>query len=127
MVFKSEVIEKLRNIVGSEWVVTDRAAIERYLYDETPEFIRPIAISDVVVVKPRTSEEVSEILKLANEEKIPVFPRGGGTGLVGGAIPTEPGIILSLERMDSISIDSESMVAEVEAGVTLAKLIEEAD
>ncbi|HID18890.1 TPA: FAD-binding oxidoreductase, partial [Candidatus Bathyarchaeota archaeon] len=44
--------------------------------------------TDVVVVKPSNSEEVSRILKFANEHRIPVFPRGGGTGLLGGAVPT---------------------------------------
>ena len=127
MVIREEVINKLKSIVGDDWVVTSREMIERYLYDETPEALRPMPSVDVVVVKPRTTGEVSKIVKLANEEKIPIFPRGGGTGLVGGAIPTRPGIILSLERMDGIRIDKENLVAEVEAGVTLAKLLEEAD
>ncbi len=122
-----ELVRKLRSIVGDEWVITDRSAIERYLYDETPEPVRPKPATDVVLVKPRTTQEVSMILKLANEELVPVFPRGGGTGLVGGAIPTRPGIILSLERMDSIVIDKENLVAEVEAGVTLRRLIEESE
>ncbi|RLG77880.1 MAG: lactate dehydrogenase [Thermoprotei archaeon] len=121
------VIEKLVSIVGKEWVVTDPRAIERYLYDEAPEPIRPQPMRDVVVVKPGSTEEVAGVLKLANEEKIPVFPRGGGTGLVGGAVPTAPGIVLSLERMDRVVIHREDMVAEAEAGVTLAKLTEEAE
>ncbi len=124
---KSKIIKKLKNIVGDEWVITDKAIIERYLYDETPEYIRPVPADEVVLVKPRTANEVSEIVKLANEEKVPIFPRGGGTGLVGGAIPTKPGIILSLERMDSIKVDVGNLIAEVEAGVTLSKLIEEVE
>ena len=108
MVIREEVINKLKSIVGDDWVVTSREMIERYLYDETPEALRPMPSVDVVVVKPRTTGEVSKIVKLANEEKIPIFPRGGGTGLVGGAIPTRPGIILSLERMDGIRIDTVS-------------------
>jgi glycolate oxidase len=71
-----------------------------------------------VVVKPRTAEEISEILKLANLNKIPVTPRGAGTGLSGGAVPIYGGILLSLERMNSIlEIDRENMVAVVEPGV----------
>jgi len=127
MTLKPELINELKKIVGSDWVVTNRELIERYLYDEASEEVRPKAAEEVVVVKPRTAEEVSEVLKLANREGVPVYPRGGGTGLVGGAVPTKPGIVLSLERMDDVVIDTENLVAEVGAGVTLSKLIEEAE
>lgn len=120
-------IHELRSIVGEDWVVTGREAVSRYLYDETAPSVRPEAAEDVVVVKPSSSQEVAEVLKLANKYGVPVYPRGGGTGLVGGAVPTRPGIILSLERMDSLTIDVENMVAEAEAGVTLGRLIEEAE
>ncbi len=120
-------IAKLKSIVGDKWVITDKTIIQSYLYDETPEIIRPKAALNVVLVKPRTTSEISEILKLANEERVPVYPRGGGTGLAGGCIPVLPGIILSLERMDHIEIDKDNLMAIVEAGVTLGKLIEEAD
>jgi len=127
MTLKPELINELKKIVGSDWVVTNRELIERYLYDETSEEVRPKAAEEVVVVKTKTAEEVSEVLKLANREGVPVYPRGGGTGLVGGAVPTKPGIVLSLERMDDVVIDTENLVAEVGAGVTLSKLIEEAE
>ncbi len=123
----SKLARELKDVVGDEWVITDRRAIERYLYDETPEPVRPKACSDVILVKPADTEEVSKVLKLANSRGVPVYPRGGGTGLVGGAIPTMPGILLSLERLDEVKIDAESLVAEVGAGVTLSKLIEEAE
>src|SRR5208337_3724469 len=58
--------------------------------------------------------------------QIPIYPRGGGTGLAGGAIPTLNGIILSLERMNKIEIDAGNMMAIAEAGVTLSKLDESA-
>ncbi len=127
MVLKPELISELKKIVGDEWVVTEKELIEKYLYDEASEHVRPRAAEEVVVVKPRTAEEVAEVLKLANREGVPVYPRGGGTGLVGGAVPLKPGIILSLERMDNIVIDTENLVAEVGAGVTLSKLIEESE
>jgi glycolate oxidase len=69
---------------------------------------------------------VSAIIKLANNHKIPVFPRGGGTGLVAGAVPTLDGIVVSLERMNQIQIDKENLMADAEAGVTLGKLAEAA-
>ena len=124
---EKEVLKELESIVGSEWVVSAREAIEGYLYDETPPPLRPKASEDVVVVKPGNAEEVSKILILANKRRIPVFPRGGGTGLAGACIPTMSGIVLSLERMNSITVDSENLMAEAEAGATLKDLIEAAD
>ncbi|MCK4222321.1 MAG: FAD-binding oxidoreductase, partial [Dehalococcoidia bacterium] len=73
--------------------------MESYLVDETYLGVRPEPAENVIVVKPANSEEISQILKLANREKTPVYPRGGGTGLVGGAIPTKDGVVLSLERL----------------------------
>ncbi|GAG19069.1 unnamed protein product, partial [marine sediment metagenome] len=79
-----------------------------------------IAHEPDVVVKPYTAEEVENILRLANKEKIPVTPRGGATGLCGGCVPSLGGIVLSLERMNRIiEIDSANQMAVVEAGVTL--------
>ncbi len=125
---KAEFISALEGIVGRGWVTTDREAIQDYLSDETAPAVRPQPAADVVLVRPDSSEKVSDILKLANREGIPVFPRGGGTGLVGGAIPTENGIILSLERMDRvIEVDRENLMVIVEAGVTLRRLIETAE
>jgi len=125
---KAEFVNKLEGIVGKECIVTGREAMEDYLVDETAPVVRPEPAADVVLVKPSTSQEISSLLKLANAEKVPVFPRGGGTGLVGGAIPTENGIILSLETMDRvIEVDRENLMVVVEAGVTLGKLIETAE
>ena len=122
-----ELVQELEGVLGEEWVVTEKEAILKYLFDETAPFVRPKPCEDVVVVKPSSSIEVAEVLKLANKYRVPVYPRGGGTGLVGGAVPTKPGVILSLERMDKLVVDAENMVAEAEAGVTLGKLIEEAE
>jgi glycolate oxidase len=121
------IISDLKAVVGDQWVVVEKRAIERYLYDETAYGVRPQPAAEVVVVKPGSTEEVAEVLKVANKHKVPVYVRGGGTGLVGGAIPTKPGIVVTLERMDRVVIDSENMVAEAEAGATLGKLIEEAE
>jgi len=120
----TEVVKELKQIVGEEWVVTKKELTSSYLYDQTPEPVRPTASDNVIVVKPKDAKSVSQILIMANKHKIPVFPRGGGTGLVGGCIPTASGIVLSLERMKNISIDRENLFAEVEAGVTLGELIE---
>jgi len=121
------VVEKLIKIVGSNWLITDNEKMLDYLADETALDIRPKAASELVLVKPANSREVSSILKFANHEMIPVFPRGGGTGLCGGAVPTERGIILSLERMDSIEIDKDNMMATVGAGVAEGALMDKAE
>ena len=122
-----EMIENLKDIVGEEWVVTKREYMESYLRDETPDALRPSAADDLILVKPSSTDEVSQILKAANEMRIPVFPVGGRTGLVGGCVPTERGIILSLERMNKIAVDKENLMAVAEAGATLGDLIKAAD
>jgi glycolate oxidase len=71
-----------------------------------------------VVVKPIDAEEMSAIMRLANHERIPVTPRGAGSGLSGGAVPAHGGIVLSVERMNRIlEIDRENLVVVVEPGV----------
>ena len=117
----------LEKIVGSSYVSSDRDKIQDYLQDETAETIRPKPASDVVLVKPANTDELSELMKYADSNKLPVFVRGGGTGLVGGSIPTEDGILVSLERMNKIAIDAENLMAVAEAGVTLEKLITAAE
>ena len=123
----SQVIKELKEAIGEQWVITDKRMYERYLTDETADPVKPKPVEEIILVKPGSAEEVSKILKIANKYKVPVFPRGGGTGLVGGAIPTSKGIVLSLERLTKIEIDKENLMAVAEAGVTLAQLIEEAD
>jgi len=117
------IIEDLENVIGKSYVISERGRMEDYLVDETAEPVRPQSAKELVLVKPANTQDVSAILKLANKNKIPVFPRGSGTGLVGGAIPTERGIILSMERMDKIEIDRENLMAVAEAGLTLEKLL----
>ncbi|MEM1710987.1 MAG: FAD-binding oxidoreductase [Nitrososphaerota archaeon] len=124
---REKIVRELESIVGAEWVVSAEEAVEGYLYDETPIPVRPEASSDVIVVKPGSAEEVSRILVLANKHGVPVFPRGGGTGLAGACIPTVSGIILSLERMNKIIVDVDNLMAEAEAGATLRDLIDAAD
>jgi glycolate oxidase len=121
----NNLIKELEKIVGKNWIVTERRLMEDYLRDETPDPVRPspaIAREHIILVKPANTDEVSGILKLADREKIPVFPVGGRTGLVGGAIPVKPGIVLSLERMNKIDIDQDNLMATAEAGITLREL-----
>jgi len=109
----------LTEIVGARNVLTGDER-ENYARDETAK-LKPV-LPDVVV-KPKDTGSVAKILKLANERNIPVTPRGGGTGLSGGAVPIYGGIVLSLERMNRIlEIDEDNFVATVEPGVTLSDL-----
>ncbi|MEM2058085.1 MAG: FAD-linked oxidase C-terminal domain-containing protein [Thermoproteota archaeon] len=115
------VIEHLKKIVGEEHVLTSPEDLARYALDEIEERYRSLP---EVVVKPRTPEEIAAIMRLANEERIPVTPRAAGTGLSGGAVPVYGGIVLSLERMNEIlEIDVDNMMVTVEPGVVLGDMM----
>ncbi len=109
-----EVLEMLQRTIGSEHVYSDPDSLQHYSHDETED----LRFLPYVVVKPRTPDEISSIMKIANCELIPVTPRGAGTGLSGGALPVMGGILMSLERMNSIiEIDERNLQATVEPGV----------
>jgi glycolate oxidase len=117
------ILDALRQISGPGNVIIDESLLEPYSHDEYAE--KEIRRFPVCVVRPRNTSEVSEILQLANKHKIPVTPRGGGTGLCGGCVPISGGIVLSLERMKRIiEIDTANLMAVVEAGVTLKEFYE---
>jgi glycolate oxidase len=108
------VLKQLEDIAGAAYVLTGREDRENYGHDETEDLV----FLPEVVVKPATAAEVSAIMKLANEHRIPVTPRGAGTGLSGGALPIHSGIILSMERFNKIiRIDERNLQAVVEPGV----------
>lgn len=107
------IIQKLKEFVGAPNVATERQDLICYGYDATQMEFLPD-----VVVHPASAEEVSRVLRLANVEKIPVFPRGAGSGFSGGALPKGGGIVIVTTRMNRIiRIDSDNLVAEVEPGV----------
>jgi len=108
------IVEKLRQIVGEAFVLFDAESLAFYGHDETEKLL----FLPEVVVKPRTAEEIGEILIVANKELIPVTPRGAGTGLSGGSLPVYGGILLSMERFNEIlEIDERNLQATVEPGV----------
>lgn len=121
------ILEELHKIVGTSYVVTNVDQMQNYLVDETPISVRPKPASDLALVRPADAQQVSSTLRLANRYRVAVFPRGGGTGLVGGAVPTKNGIILSLERMKRIEIDEANLLAIADAGVTLGELAKAAE
>ncbi len=111
------IVAQLRGIVGKQCVIyDDRERMLDYAHDEVAG--AEYAHLPEAVVKPTTATEISHIMRLANRERIPVTPRGAGSGLSCGAVPVYGGIVLSLERMNHIlEIDRENMVVVVEPGV----------
>ena len=96
-ILTAEHVHELTEIVGSEFVFVDEESLHNYSHDETEQ----LTYLPEVVIKPRTAEEISEVMKLCNEHLIPVTPRGGGTGLSGGALPHKGGVLISMERFNS--------------------------
>jgi glycolate oxidase len=116
---QQDVIKKLEDIVGEKHVLQDELSLEKYSKDET---IGLQSFPDVAV-RVRSAEEVSKILLLANEYKIPVTPRGLGTSLSGGSVPIHGGIVLSMERMDQLlEIDQDNLMAVTEPGIVTGVL-----
>lgn len=106
--------EALKQIVGQDFISTDKEQLEKYGQDETEDFV---FYADVVV-KPQTTEQVSAIARLCHEHQIPLTTRGAGTGLSGGALPVKGGLLLSTEKLNRIlDIDTRNLQATVEPGV----------
>lgn len=109
-----EHLNNLASIVGDDNIKSDKAHMIAYSYDATRTRFEPDA-----VLFPRDKFDISKILKYCNEHKIIIVPRGAGSGFTGGALPSNGGIILSLERyMNNIlEIDTQNMVGVVQPGV----------
>ena len=110
---ETRIIKILQDIVGKEHVSAEKADRICYSYDATQRRFLPD-----VVVYPGCAAEVSLIMKMANAERIPVYPRGAGSGFTGGSLPLAGGIVLVMTRLDRIlQIDEDNLVATVEPGV----------
>ncbi len=108
------IVQQLTSIVGAKYVLFDKEAFEKYGRDETEDLV----FYPEVVVIPKTPQEIAEILKLCNAANIAVTPRGAGTGLSGGALPINKGVLLSMERFNAIiEIDERNLQATIEPGV----------
>jgi glycolate oxidase len=113
-------VDQLSDVVGAEHVLTGERISLDYTHDEA---LTATPRAPLAVVRPRSTDEVAGVLRVADEGCVPVVARGSGTGLSGAAIPIEGGILLSFERMDTIvEIDTANHVAVVEPGVTLEQL-----
>lgn len=110
----SDIISQFEAIVGNENIILDPEKRHSYSHDETEDY----SFLPDVVLKPGSADEISQIMKVCNAHTIPVTPRGGGTGLSGGALPVEKGVVISMERFNRIlSIDELNLQATVEPGV----------
>ena len=121
------VVDELRAILGDEGVLTGRAARFNRTRVPAPFPVHRWAeyVPDLVVL-PRTAEQVSEVVKLANRERIPIVPRAGGTGLNDGALPLKRGIVVDVKRMNQIhEVDLVDRTVTVGPGINMLKLNEE--
>jgi len=107
-------LEEMKSIVGAAYFFTDEESFAKYGSDETEK----LHYAPQVVVKPRSAEEISKLLILCNQHLIPVTPRGAGTGLTGGALPHLGGLVISMERFNTIlNIDERNLQVTTEPGV----------
>jgi glycolate oxidase len=110
---KQKTIDRLREIVGPEYVLHSEMDLTLYGYDASLEKGRP----DVVVL-PNSTEEVSKVVRFAHEEKIPIIGRGSGTNLSGGTIPVRGGIVIHFSRMNRVlEVDLPNRTVTVEPGI----------
>lgn len=108
-----------QTILGFERVLIDEENLIRCASDHTEDFV----FKPQVVLQPETTEEVSQILKYCNENKIIITPRGAGTGLSGGALPIFGSVVLDMKRMNKIlKIDVENFQVTTEPGVITEEL-----
>lgn len=114
MSLSPEILSKLSQIVGENYLFTDLETRTHYGHDETEDYVFPPS----VVLKPANTSEISAILKVANDYKIPTTPIGARTGLSGGALSIYEGIGLSMERLNKIlEIDEQNLQVMVEPAV----------
>jgi len=109
-----EILTAIKQIVGESAIITSHAELEKYSHDETED----LRFYPEVVAKPKSTQEISALMKLCNENLIPVTPRGAGTGLSGGALPVMGGLLIAMERFNKVlQIDEQNLQATVEPGV----------
>ncbi len=116
----SDMTARFAEIVGRHNLLTADAIPEDYWHDEvlTKPPQRP-----AYVAKPTSAEAVSQLLKAASDNNVPVTARGSGTGLSGAAIPRADGLLITFERMNAVlEVDTTNQVAVVQPGVTLTEL-----
>jgi len=112
----NEILDNIKNIVGSKNVITDKDLMQPYSHDEVTDSTYHHMPEVVCYVE--SAQQAADIMKLANQYHFPVVPRGAGTGLACGAVPIYGGVVLSLEKMNKIlEINEDGLYAVVQPGV----------
>jgi glycolate oxidase len=115
-----DLVEQLAKVVGQDNVLTGTQVHDDYTHDEA---LTAAPVVPLALVLPGSTDEVAGVLRVADENGVPVIARGSGTGLSGASVPRPDGILVSFERMNRIlEIDTENHVAVVQPGVTLEEL-----
>ncbi|MBB3712698.1 glycolate oxidase [Limimaricola variabilis] len=115
MAKKAQVVQRLTEVLGARGVIHDPAETRAYECDALTAYRCP----PLCVVLPATTEEVSAALRVCHEENVPVVPRGSGTSLAGGALPTADSVILGVSRMNRVlEIDTDDRIIRVQTGRT---------
>ena len=115
MARKAQVVARLEQVLGARGVIHDPAETRAYECDALTAYRCP----PLCVVLPATTEEVSAALKVCHEEGVPVVPRGSGTSLAGGALPTADSVILGVSRMNRVlETDTADRIIRVQTGRT---------
>ena len=118
-----KIISLLGSAIGSRNVSTDEEKLASYSHDEVPSASYGGKYRAEALVFPECSAHVSEIMKIASANRIPVTPRGAGTGLSGGALPAFGGIVMSFEKMNKIlELDEKNLTVTVEPGVVTSEI-----
>lgn len=118
---QNSLVIALQDIVGDKNVIYGKEKLQDYSHDEFP--LTEFNTLPAAAVRPRSPVEISAILKLANKEKIPVTPRGGGTGLCGSCVPAKNGIVILSDNLNKIlEVDTANLMVTAEAGVMLKDL-----
>ena len=120
-------VSELKNIVGRGNVLTEVFDTLPYARDNCPyKWSEKFNFRPDVVVIPENTEQVADVVRLANEVRIPITPKGGGTGMMGGCVPKYGGISLDMRKMDRIlEVNEENLYVVVQPGITNLRLSEE--
>jgi len=119
-------IRQAKEILGESGVLLEASDLQKYTHDEFAQDI--YSREPLAVVKPSTEEQVARIIQLCSRMKVPVVPRGAGTGLSAGCTPMPESVVLSMELLNRVlEVDSANHTITVQAGVTLERLYQEVE
>jgi FAD/FMN-containing dehydrogenase len=123
-----KIVEKLSALIGSAHVSTDAARLDELSWDALSEGRihpkhPPSLAEPICAVAPTSTDEVQRLVRFANQERVPLIPFGGGSGLMGGALSIQPCVVVDLRQMNQVvEIDAEARSVRVQAGTVLESL-----